>query len=122
MNPDGSGARSPLDASVLEGLREILGAAGGRGLADLFDVYRSSANELMQDLAGGVEAQDARTIEHCAHALKSSSRNIGANALGSLFEALENLARGGTLGRAKDVFSEASAEFARVLEALEREA
>jgi len=122
MSPDGTNASSPLDAGVLASLREILGSAGGHGLADLFGVYRQSASQLMQDLASGVEAQDARAIEHCAHALKSSSRNVGANALGSLCEALESMARGGQLGRAKDVFSEASAEFARVLEALEREA
>ncbi|MDH5305705.1 MAG: ATP-binding protein [Myxococcales bacterium] len=112
----------PLDAAVLESLRGILGARGERGLADLFAVYRSSAVEQMEDLARAVEAGDAEGINACAHALKSSSRNVGASALGELFAELEVMGRGGDLAHAKSVFARAEAEFARVLDALARAA
>ncbi len=85
-------------------------------------VYRSSSAELLESLSEGVERGDAQAIRQAAHALKSSSLNVGAQLLGSLCRQLEALGASGEVDGAKNLFARIAAERERALEALDAEA
>ena len=53
-----------------------------------------------------------------AHALKSSSGNVGARGLRDLARGLEEAARAGELGRAKDLAGRLGEEWSRVRRSL----
>ena len=99
--PTPGGARSPeppatpapvLDVTVLQGLvgdepevvREFLGD------------YRAAAGRLASELRAACAADDLRHVAAAAHRLKSSSRSVGALALGDLCAELENASLAGT--------------------------
>jgi len=58
--------------------------------------YRVAAERLAREMRAARGADDTRQIGAIAHKLKSSSRSIGALALGDLCAALENACRSGT--------------------------
>jgi CheY-like chemotaxis protein/HPt (histidine-containing phosphotransfer) domain-containing protein len=86
-------AQTPLavDVTVLEGLVGDDPQIVYRFLAD----YRASAERLAKELRTARDADDIRQIGAIAHKLKSSSRSIGALALGDLCAGLENACRTG---------------------------
>ena len=57
--------------------------------------FRASAGRLAMELRAAVTLDDARQIGAIAHKLKSSSRSVGALALGDRCAELENACRGG---------------------------
>jgi signal transduction histidine kinase/CheY-like chemotaxis protein len=111
-----------LDRTVLDTLRALQPADGSDLLTNLIRIYRSSSAELLESLSEAVEQGDAPAIQQAAHALKSSSLNVGARLLGSLCRQLEALGGAREVEGAKDLFARIAAERERALEALEAEA
>jgi HPt (histidine-containing phosphotransfer) domain-containing protein len=60
-------------------------------------------------------------LERAAHALKSSSANLGALGLSALFRDIESAGREKDLSRAASLVARTSGEFARVQAALRSE-
>jgi HPt (histidine-containing phosphotransfer) domain-containing protein len=81
-----------VDVGVLKGLVGDDPAIVREFLADYLAAARRSATELRAAQAAG----DIRAIGSIAHKLKSSSRSVGALALGDLCAELENAARAQT--------------------------
>jgi HPt (histidine-containing phosphotransfer) domain-containing protein len=71
----------------------------------------------MGALKDGVSSATRRDRES-AHALKSSSANVGARRLSSLCKEMETVARTGLAEKAAGLMAAVDAEFARVQEAL----
>ncbi|HEY5657796.1 MAG TPA: CHASE4 domain-containing protein [Myxococcota bacterium] len=117
--PEPEDAEDPLDRAVLQTLRALQPADGTDLLARLVGLYRESSAELLESLSDGVERGDPRAIQQAAHALKSSSLNVGARTLGALCKQLEAAGRSGEIAGAKDLFARIGSEHARALEALE---
>jgi PAS domain S-box-containing protein len=89
--PDASRLAQALDAGVLEGLvgddPEIV--------REFLVNYRTSAGQLATELRAARAADDMRKVGIIAHKLKSSSRSVGAIALGDVCAELENACRVG---------------------------
>lgn len=88
-----------IDASVLEGLRELGRKTGRDILSSVLKSYLGSTPGLLETVRQAVEDDDPRSLASAAHRLKSSSASVGAPILAELSEQLE--ARGND-GDAKD--------------------
>lgn len=86
-----------LDEEMLAQLRAI---GGDEFLAELLDVYVGDAATRFEGLRAAAAAGDTERLAAEAHALKSSSGNIGAATVRDLCAVLEKQARE---GRLKDV-------------------
>lgn len=87
---------SVLDLDVLA---ELIG--GGHELVrEFLQDYRTSAAELVPQLHAGFAEAEWRQVARVAHTLKSSSRSVGAMALGEVCERLE---KAGTQGQADEI-------------------
>lgn len=80
---------SALDASVLDDLRSMGREDKPDLLARLGDLYLHESVSQMDELREAVSAGDGDRIDDLAHSLKSSSANIGARRLATLFRKLE---------------------------------
>jgi two-component system, sensor histidine kinase and response regulator len=116
--PRGSAARAgaddALDEGVLESIRALNPARGDAIVARVLRAYLATAPELLADLRDGLQRADFEAARFAAHALKSSSGNVGARRVAELARALEETASGGDAGRAKDLADRALAEWRRV--------
>lgn len=72
-------------------------------------------------LRAAVDSANDDGIRETAHALKSSSANVGAARLADLCKQLETLARDNRLDGAEDIQRHLEREYARVVEALRDE-
>jgi HPt (histidine-containing phosphotransfer) domain-containing protein len=95
-------APKPREAEVVryETLESIiaLDPASGEGLlARLIGMYESNSVELLKDIQTCYAAQDAEGVRKGAHALKSSSGNVGAERLAVICKEIEFSARKNTL-------------------------
>jgi HPt (histidine-containing phosphotransfer) domain-containing protein len=78
----------PLDLSVLE---SMFGDDADLRAA-ILEEFANSATPYMEELDAAVASQSLEGVKSLAHKLKSSSRTVGAVALGNLCEALEKSA------------------------------
>jgi len=78
-----------MDVSVLEALVGDDPAIVNEFLTD----YLASSRDNMEEMHAVLAAGDARQVGSLAHKLKSSSRAVGALALGDLCAELENLGK-----------------------------
>jgi len=110
----------PLDPAALAALQ----ALRGPGLQDLVgsvaSAYLAEAPELLAEIRTAAAGSDLRALKRAAHALGSSSTQIGASRLAELCEALEQGVRNGTLPGTPAWLPPLEAEFERVLQAVRR--
>ncbi len=114
-----SSPSTPLNFAVLDKVRAISPATGQALVHRLIDAYLKNSPQQMMHLAQALADENAVTLAQSAHALKSSSFNVGAEALGELFRTLENLARSGEITACRSHVEAVDAEFSRVKSALE---
>jgi HPt (histidine-containing phosphotransfer) domain-containing protein len=76
---------------------------------------------LQDQLSTAIANADANAVCEAAHALKSSSSNIGAAALAELCNDLETLGREHNLERAPGLVEQLVLEYQRVIDALHLE-
>ncbi len=116
--PEATGEDDPLDRAALDALRELQMPGRPSVLANVVQAYLDSSAELLGELRDAAEVRDAEALRRAAHTLKSSSRNVGARALGDLCERLEAQSREGDVAGAKDRVEEIAAQHARAVAAL----
>ena len=86
---------SPIDESVLDGIRELEGA-GNRGFFErIVKLYLSGTPGLVEGVLAGAEKGDMDSLLLAVHTLKSSSANVGAIGLSDLCRKIEGKARAG---------------------------
>ena len=75
----------------------------------------------MQKLRAAVSEEDPKAVREAAHALKSSSANVGAKSLAELCKQLEAMGRQGNLSSASLLLDAFDAEYKDVVAALRKE-
>ena len=86
-------AMTAVNRRVLDSLRE-LDPAGGMGLAcQVVQTYLESAPPRLLQVEDAVACGDGKLLGQAAHALKSSSANVGAETLAELYRELEKMGR-----------------------------
>ena len=83
-----------LDRRVLDQILSLCATDPGF-FVELVDTYERSATQHLVALRGCVDASDLEGTRQRAHALKGSSRNIGASGAGKLAAAIEEAAVAG---------------------------
>jgi CheY-like chemotaxis protein len=109
----------PLDRAALDALRGLPGV-GATLLQRVIDVYLGSSGELARRIHDASVAADGPSLGAAAHALKSSSANVGANELARLCLEVERLAERDLAAAARAVDS-LRREYGRVIDALRHE-
>jgi CheY-like chemotaxis protein/HPt (histidine-containing phosphotransfer) domain-containing protein len=110
-----------LDRQALERIRALHRPGGPNLLAKVLGLYSSSSLALTDALRTAALTQDAEGLRQAAHALKSSSANIGALAFAEICKGVERAAVGGDFDGACLLLEELLAEHRRVMAALERQ-
>lgn len=91
-----------VEPAVLNELKEIL----AEDFPLLITTFIEDSAERMQRLNAAVTASDATIVKAEAHALKGSSRNLGANPLGDLLAKMEAIGNAGDLASAPALLAE----------------
>jgi signal transduction histidine kinase/DNA-binding response OmpR family regulator len=104
-----------LDKQTMDRIRDLQRPGATNLLSKLAGLYHSSSTALIESARAALVTQDAAALAHAAHALKSSSGNIGAILLADLCANLESAARSAVLEEAETLFQRIVAEHAAVL-------
>jgi len=107
-----------VDPSVLDQLSALQQTGTSDLVQRVIEAYFSSSAELATQLAASIDAADVDGVRSSAHALKSSSANVGATALAEMCKELENAARQGDLDSAPERGQRILQEHEKVIEAL----
>jgi signal transduction histidine kinase/CheY-like chemotaxis protein/HPt (histidine-containing phosphotransfer) domain-containing protein len=116
----GNGA-AVLNDSALAQIRALQQPGGPNLLDKVIALYMDSSQSLLEKVRDGLAAGDARTLSEAAHALKSSSANVGATSLAEIARQLEASGREADLSRAQLLAERLFHEHRRVVEALSAE-
>jgi len=108
-----------LDRQALGRIRALHRPGGPNLLAKVLGLYSSSSLALTDAMRTAAQSNDAESVRQAAHALKSSSANVGAMAFADLCKDVEVAAAEGRLDQARALVDGLLAEHKRVLQALE---
>jgi signal transduction histidine kinase/DNA-binding response OmpR family regulator len=108
-----------LDRQALGRIRALHRPGGPNLLAKVLGLYSSSSLSLTEAMRSAALANDAESVRQAAHALKSSSANVGAMAFADLCKDVEVAAAQGNLEHARVLVDGLLAEHKRVLQALD---
>ena len=86
---------SPIDASVIDGIRALEGEENRGLLERIINLYLSDAPRLVEGILSAAEKGETESILRAAHTLKSSSANVGAIGLSELCRKVEGMVRAG---------------------------
>ena len=118
LSPERSRRANPspsiLNPKVLQSLRQIAGDRFHHILND----YLEDTAQLLQGIQVAILAGDSEAIRQSAHALRSSSANLGATALSQLCKELEAIGRAGTTDGASALLEKIEQEYETVKVAL----
>jgi PAS domain S-box-containing protein len=103
-------AALPVDVNVL---KELVGDDPAL-VREFLQDFRSSAAKITEELRAAFDAGEPGAVAAAAHKLKSSSRAVGAFALGTLCEAMEEEGKAGTLDALAVLLPRFEAEIAKV--------
>jgi len=112
-------ANTVLDRSMLDRIRALSRPGGPNLLFKVLGLYASSSVSLTDALTTAAINQDAEAMRQAAHALKSASANVGANAFAEVCKELEIAASNGSLEEACLLLDVLRDEHKRVLQALD---
>jgi HPt (histidine-containing phosphotransfer) domain-containing protein len=87
-------------------------------LQEIASLFLEDCPKLLADVRTAVSSEDARGLEHAAHALKGSVANFGAEAARQAASRLETLGRAGDLKPAPEAYSTLEQEIGRFTQAL----
>ncbi|HEX2059931.1 MAG TPA: response regulator [Thermoanaerobaculia bacterium] len=110
-----------LDAAVLDTLREVAGGSDDF-IRELAAIYVEDGRARVAEMRRAADANDAAGVAGAAHALKSSSGNVGAEEVRVLCAEVEAKAREGVVDRERvrrleDAYRRAERELSRLGEA-----
>ena len=85
----GNGQLSPIDLSVLAGLRKVQRPGQPDFVTELIDLFLNDTALHLKVLRAAVSGNETGELRRVAHLLKGSSGNIGAGRMATLSQALE---------------------------------
>ncbi|MDH3209230.1 MAG: response regulator [Burkholderiaceae bacterium] len=95
------GESPAISLEVIEALRE-LDESGGMGLArGLLQSFLETADHGVAQVVASIGAGDCKSLGQAAHALKSSTANVGAQMLSAYYRELERFGREGNIDEAR---------------------
>lgn len=104
-----------IDTSMLDGLKELL----ADNFVQLISAYISDGTERLGRLGHAITVTDLPNVTMESHALKGSSKNIGAQNFAELCGSLEGQARAGNAENFEQKFAAIQKEFAAIVEELQ---
>lgn len=107
-----------LDQRTLARIRALHKAGNPDLLAKVAGIYASNSFELIETMRAAAASNDTAALMHAAHALKSSSANVGALKLAELCKDIEVAAGSGKHESAGVLLEKLLAEHQKVLQAL----
>ncbi|MEW6071011.1 MAG: response regulator [Planctomycetota bacterium] len=110
-----------LDPEVVAALKGLGGEDDPQLFAELVALFLEDTPKRLQELTGALDKGDADGVSRAAHALKSSTANLGAMRLSDLFRQIEYAGREGKLEEVGSLVHEAEPEYRRVESALHTE-
>jgi two-component system sensor histidine kinase/response regulator len=108
-----------LDRQALGRIRALHRPGGPNLLAKVLGLYSSSSLALTEAIRTAIASKDGESIRQAAHALKSSSANVGAMAFADLCKEVEVAAAQGKVDQACLLVDGLLAEHRKVLQALD---
>ncbi|MCL6271481.1 Hpt domain-containing protein [Sansalvadorimonas sp. 2012CJ34-2] len=109
----------PVDFSILEQFKELMGDEGEDEVKDLVTLYLEDAPNQIRAMKYALSGSNAEDFQRAAHSFKSSSANIGAFGLQTICLELETMGKENSLGEpTRELISKAESEFASVQTAL----
>lgn len=109
---------APLDPAVLENLRALAPDNSDELIRQLVEAYQKGGEREWDNLEQGLVAGDPARVASAAHALKSSSFNVGAESFAARCRVIESLASEGRLAELQSHCDGLREERRRVLDAL----
>jgi signal transduction histidine kinase/DNA-binding response OmpR family regulator len=113
------GDTGPINPRALNAIRSLPGPNAASIVQKVLHAYLADTPVRMAQLRSAIEAGDAEGLRQAAHGLKSSSANVGAEALAAACKNLEAVGRAGTTDGAASLLAKADEEMGRVIAALE---
>ncbi len=110
-----------LDLYMLESIRQMAGANADEFVTKIINNYFEIAPQLLSEIDAAVDTADANKLFQAAHALRSSSANLGATKLSGICQELESIGRTGTTVGAQSLRSQAESMYQLVKNALLKE-
>ncbi|MBI4695869.1 MAG: response regulator [Gammaproteobacteria bacterium] len=107
-----------LDRDALDRVRALQREGAPSILGKIIGIYLSTSPKLVSDIREGIAQSSPDKMSRAAHALKSSSANLGATTLAEICKELEVLGRGGTVDGADVKLDVLEFEFEAVCTAL----
>ena len=107
-----------LDPAALATIRALQQPGSPNLLQKIIGVYLDSSRALVEQLGAAFLASESTAIAEAAHALKSSSANIGATALAEICRVIESAGRRGDLSGTRGLQTAMRSEYAGVVAAL----
>jgi HPt (histidine-containing phosphotransfer) domain-containing protein len=112
-------ASNPLNMNTIASLRELQGDDDPEFLKDLIETFFEETNEQLVNLEQAVAQQNAVGLQRIAHALKSSSANVGAVLVSKLCKDMEEMGRNGQVEGAAQKLEAIKHEYHRAQTALQ---
>ncbi len=110
-----------LDHEKLAGLKEIA-KFNPRFMSDITTLFREDAVLRLHDLRDSLDRDNPEQLARAAHALKSSSGNVGAKRIYTLCSAIEENARAGSTAGVRELVDQLAGELDLAVAALARSA
>jgi HPt (histidine-containing phosphotransfer) domain-containing protein len=108
-----------IDEVFLERLRVIEARIGIGLVLQLIELLISDTPERLTGLQAALESAQPEEVASTAHAVKGSASALGADTLAEKCYALEKLGRSGSVDGGKELLSQISTEYDRVLQQCE---
>ncbi len=86
-----------LDAASLDSISKLRGVGGEKMVQQVVKLYLSSSAKLVEELRMRLADGDPEAVRQAAHALKSCSQTVGASAIATLSQQIEEMGRNGEL-------------------------
>lgn len=103
--------RTVIDMKVLDNYRDLDPSGGLNLTREIMQIYLNSSMETVAQMEEAIAMGDTEALRRGAHSLKSSSANVGATTLSSLFKEVEALAKAARLDEAGSAFKAVRQEY-----------
>ena len=110
-----------LDQDVVASLKELGGDDDPELFQELVELFLADTPQRLTALLDAFEAGDTKAMEGAAHALKSSSANLGALRLSGMFRSIEAAGRSDEVESIRSLVEQCCSEFEAVQDALRAE-
>ena len=104
-----------IDLRALQTIRELDPAGGMDLVKTILRIFIESAGESVARVENAILALDGGQLAAAAHALKSSTANVGAKTLSEFYRRLEQLGRDGRLADARELLIQVRPEHQRAV-------